>query len=219
MDKTKFDYLRNQLLLVGVVFFLTYFLSILIDKEYAMWLFNGNASLKDYAIDVVFTVISSLVLVEWSIFYSNWSFRRVSFTQKPYKGLLVNSFLLLLFNNLTAWCFSFIGLCLGNESSFLSQGLYISSVIATFVSYLYTNAYYLESFVRAENQKKELEINLLKEKEHAAQMQLEVLKSQIDPHFMFNNFSILSELIMEDRTLADKFLEHLSKVIVTLFKI
>lgn len=43
-------------------------------------------------------------------------------------------------------------------------------------------------------------------------MQLEVLKSQIDPHFMFNNFSILSELIMEDRTLADKFLEHLSKV-------
>lgn len=212
MDKTKFDYLRNRLLLVGVVFFLTYFLSILIDKEYAMWLFNGNASLKDYAIDVVFTVISSLVLVEWSIFYSNWSFRRVSFTQKPYKGLLVNSFLLLLFNNLTAWCFSFIGLCLGNESSFLSQGLYISSVIATFVSYLYTNAYYLESFVRAENQKKELEINLLKEKEHAAQMQLEVLKSQIDPHFMFNNFSILSELIMEDRTLADKFLEHLSKV-------
>lgn len=53
---------------------------------------------------------------------------------------------------------------------------------------------------------------IIERKEYATQMQLEVLKSQIDPHFMFNNFSILSELIMEDRTLADKFLEHLSKV-------
>lgn len=43
-------------------------------------------------------------------------------------------------------------------------------------------------------------------------MQLEVLKSQIDPHFMFNNFSILSELIMENPMAADKFLEHLSNV-------
>lgn len=57
-----------------------------------------------------------------------------------------------------------------------------------------------------------MEITLLKEKEHAAQMQLEVLKSQIDPHFMFNNFSILSELIVEDTALAEKFLDNLSKV-------
>lgn len=213
MDKTKFDHLLNRLLLVGVVFVLTYFLSVLIDKEYAVWLLSGEATLNDYIVDVLFTIVSSFVLVELSVFYSNWSFRRVSFTRKPYKGLLVNSFLLLMFNNLTAWCFSLICIRLfDDESSFLSQGLYISSVIATFVSYLYTNAHYLESYVHAENQKKELEIKLLKEKEYATQMQFEVLKSQIDPHFMFNNFSILSELIMEDRTLADKFLEHLSKV-------
>lgn len=53
---------------------------------------------------------------------------------------------------------------------------------------------------------------MLKEKERTAQMQLEVLKAQIDPHFMFNNFSILSELIVEDRTLAERFLENLSSV-------
>lgn len=213
MNKTKFDHLQNRLLLVGVVFILTYFLSALIDKEYAVWLLSGKATLKDYVIDVLFTILSSFVLVELSVFYSHWSFRRVSFTRNPYKGLLVNSFLLLMFNNLTAWCFSSISIWLfASESYYLSQGLYISSVIATFVSYLYTNSHYLESYVHAENQKKELEIKLLKEKESAAQMQLEVLKSQIDPHFMFNNFSILSELIIEDRTLAEKFLEHLSKV-------
>lgn len=41
---------------------------------------------------------------------------------------------------------------------------------------------------------------------------MNALKQQIDPHFMFNNFSILSELIVEDWRLAVKFLDNLSKV-------
>jgi LytS/YehU family sensor histidine kinase len=41
---------------------------------------------------------------------------------------------------------------------------------------------------------------------------LQSLKLQLDPHFMFNNFSTLSELISEDRALAQAFIEHLSKV-------
>lgn len=46
----------------------------------------------------------------------------------------------------------------------------------------------------------------------ALQSQFDALKSQIDTHFMFNNFSILAELIEEDRVLAGKFLANLSKV-------
>ncbi|MCL1611186.1 histidine kinase [Marseilla massiliensis] len=44
------------------------------------------------------------------------------------------------------------------------------------------------------------------------QAKLNALKQQVDPHFMFNNFSILTELIMEDSRLAVKFLGKLSKV-------
>ena len=68
MDKTKFDHLLNRLLLVGVVFVLTYFLSVLIDKEYAVWLLSGEATLNDYVVDVLFTIVSSFVLVELSVF-------------------------------------------------------------------------------------------------------------------------------------------------------
>lgn len=46
----------------------------------------------------------------------------------------------------------------------------------------------------------------------AMQAKLNALKLQVDPHFMFNNFSILTELIMEDSRLAVKFLGKLSKV-------
>lgn len=46
----------------------------------------------------------------------------------------------------------------------------------------------------------------------AMQAKLNALKQQVDPHFMFNNFSILTELIMEDSRLAVKFIGKLSKV-------
>ena len=212
MSKTRYDHIRNRLPLVGVVFILTYLLSMLIDKSYAAWLLYSDTSLADYVVDATYTLLASFILVELSVFYSSWSFRHLPFTPASYRELIANSFLLLLFNNLTAWLFTSLGVWLGDENSFFPQGLYITSVIATFVSFLYTNARYLESFILVEKQKKELEINLLREKEHAAQMQLEVLKTQIDPHFMFNNFSVLSELIMEDQGLADKFLTSLSNV-------
>lgn len=213
MAKTKFDNIKNRVLLVVIVFLLSYLLTALIDKEYTTWFFGGELSFVDYMIDFGVSLLISFVFVELSVFYSSWSFRLVSFTDKPYLRLFICAFLLLLFNNLTVWCFSLlINICFDEGLAFFHQGLYIFSVMATFVSYIYTDAQYMESSILAERQKKELEITLLKEKEHAEQMQLEVLKSQIDPHFMFNNFSILSELIVEDTALAEKFLDNLSKV-------
>ena len=44
------------------------------------------------------------------------------------------------------------------------------------------------------------------------QAELQSLKLQLDPHFMFNNFSTLSELINEDPAVASEFLDNLSRV-------
>lgn len=41
----------------------------------------------------------------------------------------------------------------------------------------------------------------------------EVLKSQINPHFMFNGLNALSSLVHEDQDLAVKYIEQLSKVL------
>ncbi|MCC5916528.1 MAG: histidine kinase [Cryomorphaceae bacterium] len=45
-----------------------------------------------------------------------------------------------------------------------------------------------------------------------ASQQFETLKSQINPHFLFNCLSVLSMLIMKDKTLAANFLDELSFV-------
>ena len=71
---------------------------------------------------------------------------------------------------------------------------------------------YIEAYKQVEEKKKELEIRLLEEKQIKTDARLNMLKQQIDPHFMFNNFSILSELIIESPETAEKFVEHLSRI-------
>ncbi|HTN06980.1 histidine kinase [Agriterribacter sp.] len=49
-------------------------------------------------------------------------------------------------------------------------------------------------------------------RELAVQQEFDSLKSQVNPHFLFNCFNTLSSLITEDRQKAESFLNELSKV-------
>ncbi|MGG9964539.1 sensor histidine kinase [Ferruginibacter sp. SUN106] len=46
----------------------------------------------------------------------------------------------------------------------------------------------------------------------SAQAELQLVKSQINPHFLFNNLNVLSALIMKNNNEANKFIEEFSKV-------
>ncbi len=58
----------------------------------------------------------------------------------------------------------------------------------------------------------EMKIQAAQLQQIALQAELQSLKLQLDPHFVFNNFSTLSALIEEDKTLAQSFVENLSRV-------
>lgn len=49
-------------------------------------------------------------------------------------------------------------------------------------------------------------------KAQSAQAQLENLKNQVNPHFLFNNMSVLSSLVYKDQDKAVQFINQLSKV-------
>ncbi len=63
---------------------------------------------------------------------------------------------------------------------------------------------------RGQYYKSQLENELFKNE--IAQSNLSILKNQLDPHFMFNNFNTLYYLIDEDSKLAQKFLKNISTV-------
>jgi two-component system LytT family sensor kinase len=58
--------------------------------------------------------------------------------------------------------------------------------------------------------KKELETEELKR--ISTQAQLQAIKNQVNPHFLFNNLNVLSSLVMLDNPDANKFIEEFAKV-------
>ncbi|MBX3252768.1 MAG: histidine kinase [Chitinophagaceae bacterium] len=83
----------------------------------------------------------------------------------------------------------------------LLQGIFVNLIFETLWEVIYMIDQYKESLME-----KEL-LELMN-----TEQEFENLKSQVNPHFLFNCFNTLSGLISEDRQMADKFLNELSKV-------
>jgi len=78
-------------------------------------------------------------------------------------------------------------------------------IITSMIGSLYEAAYYITEWKETILEKEDLKkINL--------QNQLDSLKNQVKPHFLFNSLNSLIALIDEDKTRAKKFVEELSRV-------
>jgi LytS/YehU family sensor histidine kinase len=97
-----------------------------------------------------------------------------------------------------------------NESRY-ERTLIIGAIVNVFVSFLHES---VSSFEKWKTTLKETE-QLKKEYMHS---QLIGLKSQVNPHFLFNSLNSLSSLITENQAEAEKFLDEMSKVYRYLLK-
>jgi sensor histidine kinase YesM len=85
------------------------------------------------------------------------------------------------------------------------QALILGTIFSLLITAIFTAEFFFKNWTQAQTE-------TLKLKELALQSQLETLVAQIDPHFLFNNFSTLTALIEEDPKAATKFLSSLSDV-------
>lgn len=194
--------------MLSLITYALYMLLYIVTDEQAREFYFGGYPLWGYVVDAATTFVCIFLFVQLSIFYSKGIYRRFMSFAHPYRSLLVYSLALFIMNTLTAYLLSLLTGYMFNLDGlpFLQvQHLYVYSILATFISNVYVNAHYLYSYMEAEAAKRRLETE-------AMQAKLNALKQQVDPHFMFNNFCILTELIMEDSRLAVKFLGKLSKV-------
>ena len=92
---------------------------------------------------------------------------------------------------------------------FTGQGIRLALVMAAIISLF---IYY---FVERERGKFQLQEEISKAEQLRAEnfkAQLETIKSQIDPHFLFNSLNVLSSLVQRNPDKATEFLEQLSSV-------
>lgn len=171
-------------------------------------------TLLDYVLDFSLCILFTYL----SLGFCYLLFKFLPF-RTSYLWTVVYASCLLLINNVVAFGmislfdFLWVGVDSNLDNELMNmKGAYTFAMIATFISSVYANSFYLRSYLQAQDEKQKLEIDLIKEKEAALQFQLNSLKLQINPHFLFNNFSTLSELIESEPATAAVFLSHLSKV-------
>lgn len=203
---------KNGLLLAAVSYLLYLLLWLVLDEHTA----GEIAQMRpiDYLIDFLLCVTFTYI----SLGFCHLIFKILPF-KASYLMSVVYAACLLVLNNLVAFGMSTLSNLLWDDTGnglldelINMKGAYTFAMISAFISSVYANTFYLQSYIKAHDEKQALEIALMKEKEIALRSQLNSLKLQINPHFMFNSFNNLLSLIEEDSKLAEKFLTNLSKV-------
>jgi sensor histidine kinase YesM len=89
-------------------------------------------------------------------------------------------------------------------SDFL-QSVLMSTILTVSVAGIYESVYLLHRFREVQLEREQL----LRER---VQTELEALRNQVNPHFLFNSLNTLADLISEDPLRAEQYVQELSKV-------
>ncbi|GAB3758772.1 sensor histidine kinase [Spirosoma pomorum] len=90
----------------------------------------------------------------------------------------------------------------GKQRSRANNGLTVIAMLSVF---------YLSANRRAERRLEAIQLRAERLEKESAQAQFAALKSQVNPHFLFNSLSILSSLVYVDAELSEKFIDQLSR--------
>lgn len=92
----------------------------------------------------------------------------------------------------------------GGKSNFL-QSVLMSTILTVSVASIYESVYLLHRYREVQLEREQL----LRER---VQTELEALRNQVNPHFLFNSLNTLADLISEDALRAEQYVQELSKV-------
>lgn len=187
------------------------------DGFYSINLFKGE---PEYILfDFIMILTLSWAIIESSIFITKHLERVLPWTKHPVLRFIVQmlsiivSVAILFIIQDQIYTFIFYDETLSRQEYLgVLQFIVVTTVISLFVTTIHTGLFLLSRWKQSISEAAKLEIKAMELKEIAMQAELNSLKFQLDPHFMFNNFSTLSELITEDPGTANTFLENLSRV-------
>lgn len=205
--------------LSAFVLFTVYAINFILNPYASSWTELLSCSKFGLAFDLLLTFLFCWLIIEASIRIAKWLEHFLPWTRSPLLRFVVQT-ILIIFSTLLLiyiqgqiyeWIFGDMPL---TQQELLEtwQFFVVIIIVSLFVSAVHTGSFLLNRWKIAMSEAKDLQLKAMELKEIAMQSELQSLKMQLDPHFMFNNFSTLSELINEDKETATRFLENLSRV-------
>lgn len=208
-----------RLMVIPLVFILYLFSHFLLNPYDASWIEMGLDEMWESAL-VLF--IYCMAITEVSLWLSRILNKFLPWHKLPIMRVVVQFVLLLVFIFIIYFVINFVYILLSPSESFdiieledkidIWQSLIISINTGIFISAIHTGYFLINNWKKSMVDASDLKLKAEQLERIASQAELESLKMQLDPHFLFNNFSTLSELVVEDQDIAVKFIDHLSLV-------
>lgn len=165
-------------------------------------------------LDLIWFGIMGWVITESSLRVSRWLDTLLPWERRPGWRFMAQLFAQILVITVLTTLFLFVTFAFFETTDTemsdddwvgLQQILFISVVLSLITTAIFTGDHLIAKWRSSVLEAAEL-------KQANLQAQLQTLKAQLNPHFMFNNFSVLANLIAEDQENALQFLDRLSIV-------
>lgn len=203
----------RRILFILFAFIMLYLISYLIDPYANYWKEFFFRPVKVILIELLFSLFFCILISEASIFINTKFNGLISWMERPVLRLalqtlstLVCTALIISMEFTLGYFFDDKNIDIGQEEiRGIGQWLIVSTIIAIMISGINTANYLINNWKNTSLQAAEF-------KQAAAEAELQALKLQVDPHFVFNNLSVLSELILENQQLGYAYAENFSKV-------
>jgi len=192
--------LRNSYIYkTGIALFISVLFKVLFFRLEEFWEF-----------DIILITIIVLIIWEGNLQIDKWLNEKYSWLENPQKRLFIQLVTSILFTSVALFLFMFTL----HQIKFGDGRLFNRKMMETFTpALLFTFAlsavYIGNQFFKAWKQSL---IEVEKYKVESANAQLQNLKNQISPHFLFNNLSVLTSLVYKNQDKAVEFINELSKV-------
>lgn len=160
--------------------------------------------------DYLVTILITVIVWEGNLRIDSWLNRNYSWVLDAKKRFLIQFFVAMIFSAIVIYAimllYHYITCCGAWEKrSLMLNSFYIGLAVSFILLTFEVSAQFFNNW-------KQSLIEVEKYKTQSAQAQLQNLKDQINPHFLFNNLSVLSSLVYKNQDKAVDFINQLSKV-------
>lgn len=209
---------KKRLLIWATAFLFSYIFIYLIDPFYYKELIAK--SFFYIAEDFFWVLFFSMIIAEVSLLIDYYVNKTISWNEKSLRRVLVQTVLQIIGSVSVVILINFIfenftdteTYDYRKEITLMSQWIATNIVVSLLISAINTGNFLLDNWKKVALEVAQHKLKSSEHKRAAMAAELQALKLQIDPHFIFNNLSVLSELILEDQQLGYEYSESFAKV-------
>lgn len=212
---------KTKSVLLTVFTFISSYATLFLVLPFSYWKDYIAMPVPRLITDILSNLLFCIIILRLSLFIDKKLNTWISWMVHPIKRLLIQTLFQISGVLFLIICLVIVYLILGGNANTqtphinIQEGLYsILSIIlwALMISALNTGDFLLKNWRAATLKAAEFEIKAAQNKQLASEIELQALKLQLDPHFVFNNLSVLSELILQDQQLGYEYTKNFTKV-------